>query len=74
MQVQQVAHPKPDKPFEHVMMNFSELTSSEGKKSCLVMVDMFLKWVEAFPTSKQDSSDNSKPFVSDSIKQIVVEL
>ncbi|KAK3528206.1 hypothetical protein QTP86_025120 [Hemibagrus guttatus] len=31
-----------------------ELIPSEGKKYCLVIVDMFSKWVEAFPTSKQD--------------------
>ncbi|XP_029993605.1 uncharacterized protein LOC115421806 isoform X2 [Sphaeramia orbicularis] len=49
---QQAAHPPPIRPFEHVMMDFIELTPSEGKKYCLVMVDMWSKWVEAFPASK----------------------
>lgn len=27
----------------------------QGKKYCLVIVNMFSKWVEAFPTSKADA-------------------
>ena len=42
----QAAHPPQDKPFEHL---------SEGNEFCLVMVDMFSKWVEVFPTGKQDA-------------------
>ena len=42
----------PTRPFEHVMMDFIELSPSEGKKYCLVMVDMWSKWTETFPTSK----------------------
>ena len=38
---QQAAHPPPDKPFDHIMIDFIELTPSEGKKYCLVIVDMF---------------------------------
>ncbi|MGL5581012.1 MAG: RNase H family protein, partial [Cetobacterium sp.] len=48
-------HPIPEGPFDHVMMDYIELTPHKGKKYCLVMVDMFSKWVEAMPTSKADS-------------------
>ena len=44
--------PPSDRSFEHLKMDFIELTPSEGKKSCLVIVCMFSKWVEVFPTSK----------------------
>lgn len=44
-------HPPLDRPFEHIMMDFIELTPSEGKKNCLVIVDLWSKWVEAFPTA-----------------------
>lgn len=36
-------------PFEHLMMNFIELTPCKGFKYCLVIIDMFLKWIECFP-------------------------
>ena len=36
-------------------MDFIELTLLEGKKSCLVIVCMFSRWVEVFPTFKQDA-------------------
>lgn len=48
-------------------MDFIELTPSEGKKYCLVLVDMFSKWVEAFPTSKQDASAVAKALLSEII-------
>ncbi|MGL5597419.1 MAG: hypothetical protein ACRDDA_04730 [Aeromonas sp.] len=46
----QSAHPQPEQPFDHLMMDYIELTPSEGKKYCLVMVDM-----EAMPTRKADA-------------------
>lgn len=48
IQTPQGAHPSPDKPFDHLQMDFIELTPSEGKKYCLVIVDMFSKWIEVF--------------------------
>uniref|UniRef100_A0AAQ4RQ79 ribonuclease H n=1 Tax=Gasterosteus aculeatus aculeatus TaxID=481459 RepID=A0AAQ4RQ79_GASAC len=60
IKVPQQGHPPPDKPFEHLMMDFIELTPSEGKKYCLVIVCMFSKWVEVFPTSKQDAGTVAK--------------
>lgn len=43
-------HSAPTRPFEYIS-DFIELTPSEGKKHCLVIVDMWSKWVEAFPTT-----------------------
>ena len=60
IKVPQQGHPAPDKPFEHLMMDFIELTPSEGKRYCLVIVCLFSKWVEAFPTSKQDAGTVAK--------------
>ena len=57
IQTPQGAHPSPDKPFDHLQMDFIELTPSEGKKYCLVIVDMFSKWIEVFSFSK--SSERS---------------
>ncbi|XP_047676510.1 uncharacterized protein LOC113649215 isoform X1 [Tachysurus fulvidraco] len=67
IKVSQSAHPPPQRPFEHLQMDFIELTPSEGKKYCLVIVDMFSKWVEAFPTSKQDASAVAKALLSEII-------
>lgn len=46
----QSAHQTLDEPFDHWMMDFIELTPSQGKKYCPVIVDMFSKWIEVFPT------------------------
>lgn len=53
-------HPQTTQPFQHVMMDYIELTPHKGKKYCLVMVDMFSKWTEAMPTSKADSKGVAK--------------
>ncbi|XP_051242098.1 protein NYNRIN-like [Dicentrarchus labrax] len=63
----QAAHTPPTRPFEHIMMDFIELTPSEGKSHCLVMVDMWSKWVEAFPASKQTASVVAKAILSEII-------
>ena len=63
----QAAHPPPPGPFEHVMMDFIEFSSSKGKKYCLVMVDMWSRWVEAFPTAKADASAVAKVVLSEII-------
>ena len=63
----QAAHPPPTRPFEHLMMDFIELSLSEGKSHCLVMVDMWSKWVEAFPASKQTASVVTKALLRELI-------
>ena len=35
------AHPQPDRPFEYIMLDFTELSHCQGKKYCLVVVDVF---------------------------------
>lgn len=59
------AHPPPSRPFEHLMMDFIELTPAGGKRYCLVMVDMWSKWVEAFPCSTQSANDVAKALLSE---------
>lgn len=58
--MKQTSHPTPDGPFDHLMMDFIELTPCEGKKYCLVIVDMFSKWIEIFPTGKADAEAVAK--------------
>ncbi len=53
IKMSQVSQPTPTGPFEYLQMDFIELSPCEGNKYCLVLVDMWSKWVEAFPTSKQ---------------------
>ena len=57
----------PGQPFDHLQMDFIELTPCEGKKYCLVAVDMFSKWVEVFPTGKADASAVAKVLVREII-------
>ena len=53
--------PKPGKfpeatyPFQCICMDFIELNRAEGKKYCLVIIDMFSKWVEITPTVNNDA-------------------
>lgn len=61
------AHPAPTRPFEHVMMDFIELKLPAGKKYCLVMVDMWSKWVEAFPSATQSANDVAKALLTEII-------
>lgn len=48
-----VGHPSPDKPFSHVMIDYIQLTPSEGKKYCVVAVDMFSNGLKQCPRSTQ---------------------
>ena len=57
----------PGQPFDHLQMDFIELTPCEGKKYCLVAVDMFPKWVEVFHTGKADASAVTKVLVREII-------
>lgn len=61
------AHPPPNRPFEHLMMDFIELSPAEGKKYCLVMVDMWSKWVEVFPAKHQNSQVVAKALLTEII-------
>ncbi len=48
----------PKSPFQHNMMDFTELIPARGYKYCRV-VDMFSKWVEAFPCKHQNQLLNN---------------
>ncbi|XP_034087457.1 protein NYNRIN-like [Gymnodraco acuticeps] len=61
------AHPPPTRPFEHLMLDFIELSPSEGKKHCLVVVDMWSKWVEAFPVKAQTANAVAKALLREII-------
>lgn len=54
------SHPTPDAPFEHLMMGLIELPPREGKKYCLVIVNMYFKWIEVFSTAKADATAVAK--------------
>ena len=58
------AHKKPQQPFDHIQMDYITLTPCEGKKYCLVIIDMFSKWIEAFPTSSPDTNTVVKALLS----------
>lgn len=47
--------PTPEHPFQHLNMDFIELSQSGPYKYCLVMIDVFSKWVEIFPAQKADA-------------------
>ncbi|KAI3364835.1 hypothetical protein L3Q82_001028 [Scortum barcoo] len=63
----QAAHPPPTRPFEHLMMDSVELSPSEGKKYCLVIVDLWSKWVKVFPATKQTASVVAKALLQEII-------
>ncbi|XP_058879804.1 protein NYNRIN-like [Acipenser ruthenus] len=61
------AHPRPEGPFEHVMMDFIELTPCQGYKYCLVIIDAFSKWIEAFPCRHATAMAVAKSLMSEII-------
>ncbi|KAI2645687.1 hypothetical protein H4Q32_030001 [Labeo rohita] len=60
-----VSQPPPAGPFEYLQMDFVELNPCEGKRYCLVMVDMWSKWTEVFPSSKQDATAVAKALLTE---------
>lgn len=63
----QAVHLPTSWPLERLMIDFTGLTASEGKKYCLVMVDMWSQWFEAFPWSKQNSAVVAKVLLREMI-------
>ena len=55
-QGQKIPNAAPLEPFDHLMMDFVELSPCRGKQYCLVIIDMFSKWIEVFPTGKADAA------------------
>ena len=48
-------------------MDFIELSPSEGKKFCLVIIDAYSKWIELFPTKHPDALTVAKALCKDII-------
>ena len=61
------AHPPPTRPFEHIMLDFIELSPSGGLKHCLVIVDLWSKWTEAFPCRHQTAEVVAKALLREVI-------
>ena len=47
--------PKPEYPFQEIQMDFIELNKCNNQKYCLVIIDVFSKWVEIFPCHSADA-------------------
>ena len=58
--ITRIAHPSPDRPFELLMMDFIELSPAEGKKYCLLIVDM-----QVFPAKHQSSQVVAKALLTE---------
>lgn len=67
LKVEKAAHPTPQKPFDHLQIDLIELTPSEGKKFCLVRVDMFSKWVDKTPDLQTRLSSSGNGTIKDVI-------
>ncbi len=61
----QVSQLTPTAPFEYLQIDFIELSPCEGKKYSLMLVEKWSKWVEAFPTSKQDAAAVAKVLLTE---------
>ena len=61
------AHPAPLEPFDHFMMDFVELSPCRVKKYYLVIIAMFSKWIEVFPTGKADAAAVAKALLMEII-------
>jgi len=56
------------------MMDFIELSPAEGKKYCLVIVDMWSKWIEVFPAKHQSSQVIAKALQTEIIPRWGIQL
>ena len=60
-------HPVPYGPFVHVQIDFIQLPKRCGFESALVIVDLFTKWVEAYPCRRADAITVVKLLMKDFI-------
>ncbi|XP_041423616.1 protein NYNRIN-like [Xenopus laevis] len=54
-------------PFQTICMDFIELNKCENKKYCLVIIDAFSRWVEAFPLHTSDALSVAKALTKEII-------
>lgn len=59
--------PQPKYPFQILNMDFIELSPLQGKKYCLVIIDVFSRWVEVFPSANADALTVAKALLRDII-------
>ncbi|XP_037631697.1 uncharacterized protein LOC119491623 [Sebastes umbrosus] len=61
-------YPKPQGPGEQMVMDFTDMgVRVGGKRFLLVIVDAFSRWIEAYPTGKEDAKAVIKCLVNDYI-------
>lgn len=58
--VKPASHPNPTGPFVYLQIDFYELPMCMGFKYVLVIVDVFSRWIEAFPCKKADATAVAK--------------
>ena len=62
--------PVPQLPFQELYIDYTDMgldNHAQGKRYLLVIVDRFTKWVEAFPTKREDSASVVKILLNDII-------
>lgn len=65
--------PAPRGPFVHLAMDFIDLAKrKQRKRYCLVLIDRFTRWVEAFPTTHCDAKTVAKLLVREIIPRFGV--
>ncbi|XP_037651338.1 uncharacterized protein LOC119503569 [Sebastes umbrosus] len=61
-------YPKPEGPGEQIVMDFTDMgIRAGGKRFLLVIVDAFSRWIEAYPTGKEDAKTVIKCLVNNYI-------
>lgn len=72
MTIPQQHFPHSNFPFQFLHLDFIELSPCMGKKWCLMIIDSFSRWVEAFPSAKADGLTVAKALVKDIIPRFGV--
>lgn len=71
-QIQHEHLPPPSGPFVNMQIDFSHMPPCQGFKYLLVIVCQFSKWVEAYPTRKEDARTVVKCLLKDVIPRFGV--
>ena len=58
--------PRPTGPFQQIQMDFiGPLPKSHGKQHCLVLIDHFTRWVEAYPVACANAATTARIIASE---------
>lgn len=63
--VQSASQPQPWGPFVHVLMDFIQMPKRLRSTYILVILDVFSRWVEAYPTGRSDPITVAKILLQD---------